>query len=331
MIRVRPVNRPNNAIDNVINVSVIPARAAISKLLQFQSARDTVNELEGRHVRPATRSIYGEETQSRHIQFVEVMVSVSQQLARLLGSSIRRYRIVNTFILAEERILGSTIDTRRGSKNKVLDAEFMAQLHEMCCSTDIRMNVHIRILNRGTHSRTGSHVADPLWTLLLEQGHHKFLVANVAFVNGQALLIRAKLAKTTEVVLLETNIIIIVHLIDNDDSVAAFEESSSGRRADEASASGDEDLLESKVRLQGRGPARRVLGFVIGFAQLVEIYAGLDVWGRTGTNGGRRGSACVIHALIAGRTGRIFVACSELGHTFGVAKRHDMIYSQLVV
>ena len=45
-IWVRTINRANNPIDNVVNVSVVTAARAVSKLLELHSAADAINEFE---------------------------------------------------------------------------------------------------------------------------------------------------------------------------------------------------------------------------------------------------------------------------------------------
>ena len=56
------------------------------------------------------------------------------------------------------------------------------------------MDVNEGILDAGTNSGTGGHVADPLGTVVLEYVEHEVLVADVTLVDGQTLLVGSELA-----------------------------------------------------------------------------------------------------------------------------------------
>mmetsp|Transcript_24296 Transcript_24296/g.39495 ORF Transcript_24296/g.39495 Transcript_24296/m.39495 type:complete len:217 (+) Transcript_24296:882-1532(+) len=186
---------------------------------------------------------------------------------------------------------------------------------------NIRMNVHVWILNRRPHSRPRRHVTHPLRTLLLEQRQHKLLVANIAFVNGEALFVRAHGAQTTQIGLLNAHIVIIVHLVHDDHGIAPREEVRRGRRSDEARAARDEHLLEPEVGLDGIGPARRGLGrFVVRVDEGVESHTGFDVVGCARQSWGGGG---VDDAFVTGRVGVFVAEGREAWHAFSVGKLHD--------
>jgi hypothetical protein len=99
-------------------------------------------------------------------------------------------------------------------------------------------------------------VTNPSRPLLLEQIEHEFLVANITPVNGQPLP-RTKLAKTTQIGLLDTNVVIVVHLVHDHYGIAPLQEELRDIAPDKSSSSGDEDLLVPRV---GREDGAAILG-----------------------------------------------------------------------
>mmetsp|Transcript_29440 Transcript_29440/g.59202 ORF Transcript_29440/g.59202 Transcript_29440/m.59202 type:complete len:261 (-) Transcript_29440:493-1275(-) len=241
------VDCPQDTIDNIINVGVVTRTGSISELLQFQSTRDTVDELERGHIGTASWSVNSEKSKTRHIQVVEMMVCVGKELTRLLGCSIGRDWIIHILILREEGTLGSTIHTTRGGEHKVLDTKLVRQLHQMRGTTNIRVDVHKGILNRWPHTSTCRHVADPLRAFLLKQLEHKVLVTDITTIDSEAFVLGIHLTKTLKVVLLDTDIVVIIHFIHDDNIITSCKQLLGNVGTNKSSSTGNKNLLVSHV------------------------------------------------------------------------------------
>mmetsp|Transcript_24505 Transcript_24505/g.49492 ORF Transcript_24505/g.49492 Transcript_24505/m.49492 type:complete len:365 (+) Transcript_24505:412-1506(+) len=324
-IGIRTVDRPHDSIDNIIDVRIIARRRSIPKLLKLQSPTNPIDELEWRHVRSTSRSIHGEEPQSRHIQLIQMMVRIRQKLARLLARGIGTHGVVYTLFLGEEGALAPSIHAARTGKDKVLDAEPVTQFHEMGRSPNIGMNVHEGILNRGTNSGPRGHVANPLRAFLLEQLEHELFVTNVSAVDGETLFVGTEGAQEAEVVFLDADVVVVVHFVDNDDVVSAGEEVGRDGGANEARSSGDEDFLVAHVRFEdgfvggaGVGVGGGVVVVVI-VGEIAEADGGFGVGGAGAAHVGG-----VLGGVGGARFGAgIFVEGGEGRHTFGVCELHD--------
>mmetsp|Transcript_22203 Transcript_22203/g.36758 ORF Transcript_22203/g.36758 Transcript_22203/m.36758 type:complete len:212 (-) Transcript_22203:716-1351(-) len=130
LILVRTVDRADNSVDDIANVSVVTAGRTVSKLLNLHSTTDAIDELEGSHVWTSTRTIDGEEAKTCDIELVKMVVGVSQELTRLLRGSIRRHGAIDCFILREKGGLRTSIDGRGRSVHKILHAKFVAEIHQ---------------------------------------------------------------------------------------------------------------------------------------------------------------------------------------------------------
>ena len=248
LVGIGPINGSHHAIDDIINVGVIPTAAAVSKLLHLDAATDAVNEFERSHVGSSAGSVDGEESQRGYIEIVQVVVRVGEQLASLFGGGIGRNGLVHDFGFGKEGRLRTTIDRAGAGKDKVLHAKLGRKLHESCCSFHIGMNVHERILNGWTHTGACRHVTDPLRSFLLKQGRHELLVANVATVNRKS-TVRMFGTQQSEIVLFDRNIVVVVHFVDNHHIIATRQEVIGNAAADEAGTARDKHLLVSHVGL----------------------------------------------------------------------------------
>ena len=88
LVRIGSVNGSDHTVDNVVNVGVVTTTGPISKLLEFGSTTDTVNELEGGHVGSSTRSVDCEKAQPSNIEARQVVVGISQEFAGLFRSGV---------------------------------------------------------------------------------------------------------------------------------------------------------------------------------------------------------------------------------------------------
>lgn len=83
---IRPVDAPDDPVDDVPDVSVIPARAPIPELLYLDPPANPVDELERCHVGTTPLPEYGEKTVTCGVDTMEVRERVGHQLEeRVLG------------------------------------------------------------------------------------------------------------------------------------------------------------------------------------------------------------------------------------------------------
>ena len=238
-----------------------------------------------------------------------MVVGVGQQVAGLLRGGIWTDGVVDVLLLGEVRGLAAAVDTGRAGKDEVLDTKLVAELHQLRGALDVGVDVNEGVLDGRADAGPGGHVADPLGTLLLEDVEHELLVADVALVDGQALLVGAELAQMVEVGQLDLDVVVVVDLVDDHHVVSAAEEVLGNVRADEAGAAGHEDLLVSDVR-GDLGTARRgrcTGRIIVGSRKIREAH------GRLGPGDGRGlvGAGIVLFLVVEDR------------HTGGVLERHD--------
>mmetsp|Transcript_40302 Transcript_40302/g.97317 ORF Transcript_40302/g.97317 Transcript_40302/m.97317 type:complete len:218 (-) Transcript_40302:69-722(-) len=121
----------------------------------------------------------------------------------------------------------------------------------MSSALDVGVDVDVRILDGWSHSCSGSHVANPFWSLLLEEVKHELFVADVTLVNGKASLIRVKRSEVVKIGLLDVDVVVVIHLINNNDVISAGKEKFGDVATDETSSSCDQNLLVPNVRGNG--------------------------------------------------------------------------------
>lgn len=170
---------------------------------------------------------------------------------------------------------------------------------------NVRMNVHKRVLDARSHSRPGGHVTNPSRPLLLEHIQHEFFIANITPINRQAVT-GTKLAKTSQIGLLDPNVVIVVHLVHDHDGIAPLQEELRDIATDESRSSGDEDLLVPRVR--GEDGAAIV-------GEIGEAVGRFDVAGRARRS---RRSVVVVGAGL--------VEMGQAGEAFSVAEFHFGIF-----
>jgi len=129
-------------------------------------------------------------------------------------------------------------------------------------------------------------VTNPSRPLLLKHIQHKFFITNITPVNRQTLS-RTELAKTTQIGLLDTNVVIVVHLVHDNDGIAPLQEELRDIAPDESRSSGDEDLLVSRVRREDGAATGAGCGFIV--SKVGEAMGRFDVAGRA-----RRGRGGVV-------------------------------------
>lgn len=117
----------------------------------------------------------------------------------------------------------------------------------MGSSANVRVDVDEGILDAGTDASAGSHVADPLGPLPLEDIEHEFFVADVSFVDCEALLVRANFSEMGKRGMLDLHVVVVVDLIDDDDIVPALEQVLCDVGTNESGASSYEDLFVPDV------------------------------------------------------------------------------------
>jgi hypothetical protein len=109
------------------------------------------------------------------------------------------------------------------------------------------MNVHERVVNGGSDSSSGSHVAYPLRSSAFKDVFHKVSVTNVAAKDGNAGL-AVFCEEQIQVGLLDSYVVVIIDLVDNHDIVSSVQQMLSNMRPDKACTSGYENLFVSDVR-----------------------------------------------------------------------------------
>merc|ERR1712087_334416 len=257
LVGIRPVNGADDTVDNVGNVGVVAAGGTVSVLLHFNTTVDAVGEFEWRHVGSSSWSVDGEESESSDIQLVQVVVGVGQQFASFLGSSIRADGVVDHFVFGEKGGLGSTVDRRRRSKDKVLDAVLVGQFHQVRCGVDVGVNVDKGILDRRSDTSASSHVADPLDVFSFENAFQESSVADVTAVNLDAAFFWVTVFEKLEVGFLNTHIVVSVHFVNDDNIVSTSEKMFGNMTSDETRAAGDKNFLVSDVRFDNLGVGPR--------------------------------------------------------------------------
>mmetsp|Transcript_3943 Transcript_3943/g.6509 ORF Transcript_3943/g.6509 Transcript_3943/m.6509 type:complete len:257 (+) Transcript_3943:669-1439(+) len=255
-----------------------------------------------------------------------MMVGVGKEFARLFGCSIGRNGIIHVLILREESILRSTIHTARGGKHKVLDTKLVRQLHQVRSSTNIRVNVHKGILNRWPHTSTSGHVTDPLRAFLLKQLEHEILITDVTTVDSKAFVLGIHLTKTSEVVLLDTNIVVIVHFIHDDNIITSCEEGLGNVGSNKPGTTSNKDLLVSHVWRDGTGTGDTTYtllrGIIIREGKAGHIRHGCSM-SHSGGSVRSRGS----NGRFIARRGRVLIEDSQRRHAFSVTEvLHDDMF-----
>ena len=92
------LHHAHHAFHDVVNVGEIALAIAVVENLNLIALQQLVGEAEVSHIGTSSRSIDGEEAQSRRWNVVELRVGVGHQLVAFLGGSVERHRIVNLVV-----------------------------------------------------------------------------------------------------------------------------------------------------------------------------------------------------------------------------------------
>lgn len=114
------LHHTNNTLNDVIHISKITLAVAIVENIDGFALHQLVGESEVGHVRTTCRTIHCEKAQTSRRNVVQLEVSVSHQLIRLLGCYVQRDRIVHFVVSAIRNLFIGTVNAGGGGVNQML-------------------------------------------------------------------------------------------------------------------------------------------------------------------------------------------------------------------
>ncbi len=182
------------SLNNVVHVREIPAAVAVVVDLDDLALQQLVGEAKIRHIRPAGRTVHGEEAQAGAGDIVQLAVAMRHELVTLLGGGIEGDGIVHPVVGAERHLLVAAIDAGGAGVDQVLDtlvARFFAllrmtvlgvpaRLQDVVKANDVALDIDIRILDAVAHTRLSSKVYYNVKLIFFKQLVYQFTVSNAA-------------------------------------------------------------------------------------------------------------------------------------------------------
>ena len=110
MARTVVINRVANALNNIVNESVIAPGRAVAENLNRHAVRYQLREFMNRQIGTLTRSVDGEKSEANGSDVVEMRVCMTQKFARRFGRRVRRNRVENFIVLAERNFFVVAVD-----------------------------------------------------------------------------------------------------------------------------------------------------------------------------------------------------------------------------
>lgn len=99
----------HHSLHDVVNIGEVALAVAIVEYLDGLAFHQLVGEAEVSHVGTTCGAIDGEETEAGRGDVVELAIGMSHKLVTLLGSSIKRYRVVNLVVCRIRYLLVAAI------------------------------------------------------------------------------------------------------------------------------------------------------------------------------------------------------------------------------
>ena len=111
-----------DALDDVINIGEVAAAITVVEDLDGIAFEEFISEAEVCHIGTTSRTVNGEEAETRGGDIVEFAVAVSKEFVALLGCCIETDGVVYPIVGAERYFLVAAVDTRAGGVDEVLNA-----------------------------------------------------------------------------------------------------------------------------------------------------------------------------------------------------------------
>ena len=104
------MHRGDDAVDDVVNISVIATRGAVAENRNWFALADQFGELVNCEIGALSWSVDGEESKANAAQSVEMRISVTEKFARALCRRIRRNWLANWIVFAERYVGVDTVN-----------------------------------------------------------------------------------------------------------------------------------------------------------------------------------------------------------------------------
>ena len=146
-----PTQAAHDAVDDVLDVGVVPARGAVAVHRDRLIRQELPGELVDRQVRSLARAVDGEEAEAVDRDVVEVVERVRQQLAGPLRRRVGGDGPADRIVLGEGDLVVVAVDGRGGAVDERVDVQLLGDLEHRLRAANVGLLVGHRRLDRRAH------------------------------------------------------------------------------------------------------------------------------------------------------------------------------------
>src|SRR5438270_12117958 len=224
------VEYADHAFDDVVDVGEVADHAPFVVDGNRFAGQDAARETEESHVRPAPRSVHGEESQAGRGDAEEMRIRVRHQLVRFFRGRVQRDGMIDVVVLGEGLLRIRAVHGARRRVDEMLDGVMAASLEDVQEAGDVALGVRVRVRERVADARLRGKMNDALRLVTREQLLDRGTIGDVAAHELETL----ELAKDIQPGMLQRRIVVVVEVVDAGDVFAPLEQSFRYMEADEA-------------------------------------------------------------------------------------------------
>ena len=260
------MKRSHHALDDVVDVGVIPSGRSIAILVDRLAGVNAASKLMDGQVRSLPRAVDREETQRDHPQLIKMRVGGTKKFAGDFCGRIWAYGLGEMEFFGKRNGFRNAVNRRTRRKDKPLDSNGAGGLQQVQRSTDVRIVIKLWLLNRRSNPRASREMRDRVEFLAMKKGSYRSRVAQVNMVNGDLIL------NCCDICMLYLWIVKIVEVVENGNVVSRDQQLFREMRTDKTRAAGNQNSHGASVKMK-RNPSkgRSRLAFITLLAGLFLI------------------------------------------------------------
>ena len=234
---LRATEALHNPIHDVADERVVAARGAVAVHGDGLVRQKLPGKLVDRQVRPLARAVHREEAQAVHVNVVEVVEGVRQQLAGALRRGVGRDRFFHPVVLREGHLVVVAVDRRGRAIDERVDVVLLGHLQHRLRAAHVRPLIGHGGFDRGAYAGLRGEVDDRIHVPGVQGVQDRVGIADVRLDQGKRVG-----REVLDSLLFHGAGVEGIEVVDGRDAVTVAKEAAAEVPADEAGPAGYADV-----------------------------------------------------------------------------------------